>query len=323
MAATNRPEILDPALLRPGRFDRQVMVDRPDMRGREAILRVHARSIRLAPEVDLTEVAKRTPGFVGADLANLLNEAALLAARRDKPAVGMEEIDAAIDRVVAGLEKRTRLISSKEREVVAHHEAGHAIVAERGPTADPVHKISIIPRGVAALGYTPQVPSDDRYLLQRGELLDRLCVLLGGRAAEELVFGEISSGASNDLERATDIARRMITELGMSDALGPVTFHRPRGPLALDQREPLEGSRVYSEATAEVMDDEVRRLIVEAHDRARAILEHDRAALDELARRLLEKEVVDRAELRELMGTAPEQPEGRPEVGHIPPQAAD
>src|SRR5690606_2235872 len=324
MAATNRPEILDPALLRPGRFDRQVMVDRPDMRGREAILRVHARSIRLAPEVDLTEVAKRTPGFVGADLANLLNEAALLAARRDEPAVGMEEIDAAIDRVVAGLEKRTRLISPKEREVVAHHEAGHAIVAERVETADPVHKISIIPRGVAALGYTQQVPSDDRYLLQRGELLDRLCVLLGGRAAEELVFGEISSGASNDLERATDIARRMITELGMSgargpvtfhrpggpraagrrerlegprggraaeelvfgeissgashdleratdiarrmitelgmsDALGPVTFHRPRGPMALEQREQLEGPRVYSEATAEVMDDEVRR----------------------------------------------------------------
>src|SRR5690606_23706000 len=190
-----------------GRFDRQVMVDRPDMRGREAILRVHARSIRLAPEVDLAEVSRRTPGFVGADLANLLNEAALLAARRNRTAVGMDDIDAAIDRVVAGLEKKNRLISPKEREVVAHHEAGHAIVAERVPTADPVHKISIIPRGVAALGYTQQLPTDDRYLLQRGELLDRLCVLLGGRAAEELVFGEISSGASNDLERATDIAR--------------------------------------------------------------------------------------------------------------------
>src|SRR5690554_5418279 len=323
MSATNRPEILDPALLRPGRFDRQVVVDRPDMRGREAILRVHARAIRLAPEVDLAEVARRTPGFVGADLANMLNEAALLAARRDKTAVEMEEIDAAIDRVVAGLEKKTRIISPKERQVVAHHEAGHAIVAERMETADPVHKISIIPRGVAALGYTQQFPTDDRYLLQRGELLDRLCVLLAGRAAEELIFGEISSGASNDLERASDIARRMITELGMSDTLGPVTFHRPRGPMALEQREPFEGSRVYSEATAEVMDDEVRKLLVESHDRARAILERDRAVLEELARRLLEKEVVDRAELRELMGEPAEQGNGRPEVGHIPPQAAD
>ncbi|HEX7089488.1 MAG TPA: ATP-dependent zinc metalloprotease FtsH [Longimicrobiales bacterium] len=322
MSATNRPEILDPALLRPGRFDRQVMVDRPDMRGREAILRVHARAIRLAPEVDLAEVARRTPGFVGADLANMLNEAALLAARRDKAAVGMEEIDAAIDRVVAGLEKKTRIISPKERQVVAHHEAGHAIVAERVETADPVHKISIIPRGVAALGYTQQFPTDDRYLLQRGELLDRLCVLLAGRAAEELIFGEISSGASNDLERASDIARRMISELGMSEVLGPVTYGRPRGPFALEPREAMEGGRLYSEATARIMDDEVRRVLTGAHDRALSILQRDRGVLEELARRLLEKEVVDRAELRELMGKPADQGQGRPEVGHIPPRAA-
>src|SRR5690625_373010 len=231
MAATNRPEILDPALLRPGRFDRQVLVDRPDRLGREAILRVHAVDIKLAPEVDLAEVARRTPGFVGADLANLLNEAALLAARRDESAVSMAEIDEAVDRVLAGLEKKNRLINDREREIVAYHEGGHAIVAERVEHADPVHKISIIPRGVAALGFTQQVPLDDRYLLQRAELLDRLCVLLGGRAAEELVFGEISTGASNDLERASDIARRMVLEFGMSEMVG--LTHLSRAQLSL------------------------------------------------------------------------------------------
>src|SRR5690606_17535615 len=236
MAATNRPEILDPALLRPGRFDRQVVVDRPDKRGREAILRVHAAGIKLAPEVELSEVAKRTPGFVGADLANLLNEAALLAARRDKSAVTMEEIDEAIDRVVAGLEKKSRLIDERERRIVAYHEAGHAIVAERVETADPVHKISIIPRGVSALGYTQQLPTDDRYLLRHQELLDRLAVLLGGRAAEELVFGEVSTGAGNDLERASEIARRMVTEFGMSERLGPVHLSSRRTSLFLDGR---------------------------------------------------------------------------------------
>src|SRR5690606_30388616 len=208
--------------------DRQVVVDRPDRRGREAILRVHARGIRLGPDVDLGVVARRTPGFVGADLANLLNEAALLAARRDKDAVEAEDVDEAIDRVVAGLEKRNRLIHEREREIVAYHEAGHAIVAERVEHADPVHKISIIPRGVAALGFTQQVPSDDRYLIQRAELDDRMAVLLGGRAAEELVFGEISTGAGNDLERATEMARRMVAEFGMSEIVGPVTFHRRR-----------------------------------------------------------------------------------------------
>ena len=323
MAATNRPEILDPALLRPGRFDRQVLVDRPDRAGREAILRVHAVGIKLAPEVDLAEVARRTPGFVGADLANLLNEAALLAARRDEPAVTMQEIDEAIDRVLAGLEKKSRLINEREREIVAYHEGGHAIVAERVEHADPVHKISIIPRGVGALGYTQQLPMDDRYLLQRNELQDRLCVLLGGRAAEELVFGEISTGASNDLERASDIARRMVLEFGMSESVGLMHLIRARSPMLADPRETLrpEEGRSYSEATATAVDEEVRRLLDEAHDRALAILERDRAVLDELAARLLEKEVVDRSELREIMGEPPAEEDGPETV--VPPPGPD
>ena len=327
MAATNRPEILDPALLRPGRFDRQVVVDRPDKVGREAILRVHAAGIRLAPEVDLGVVAQRTPGFVGADLANLLNEAALLAARRDKPAVTMDELDEAIDRVIAGLEKKSRLINEKERRIVAYHEAGHAIVAERVPNADPVHKISIIPRGVSALGYTQQTPDDDRYLFRRRELEDRLAVLLGGRAAEELIFEEMSTGAGNDLERASEIARRMVTEFGMSDAIGPVRLAASQRAPFLDPREQLAegGGRSYSEETARIIDGEVRRIVSEAHDRAFSILGRDRPILEELAHRLLEKEVVDREELRELMGKPPHEPgeEDRPEIGHAPDQAAD
>ncbi len=318
MAATNRPEILDPALLRPGRFDRQVVVDRPDRQGRKAILDVHAKEIRLARDVDLDVVARRTPGFVGADLANLLNEGALLAARRDHSEVAMADIDDAIDRVVAGLEKRNRLINDKEREIVAYHESGHAIVAERVETADPVHKISIIPRGVGALGYTQQLPVDERYLLQRQELLDRLAVLLGGRAAERIVFNEISTGAGNDLERATDIARRMMGEFGMSDELGPVTYARKRRPTFLDLQDG-DGDRDYSEATAEKLDDEVRRVVTEAYERAQTILHGDRGVLDALAKLLLEKEVVDRGELRELMGKPAEEPgdSARPEVGHV------
>ncbi|HEX6938240.1 MAG TPA: ATP-dependent zinc metalloprotease FtsH [Longimicrobiales bacterium] len=328
MAATNRPEILDPALLRPGRFDRQVVVDRPDKRGREAILRVHASGIKLAPEVELGEVAKRTPGFVGADLANLLNEAALLAARRDKDAVTMEELDEAIDRVVAGLEKKSRLIDARERRIVAYHEAGHAIVAERVETADPVHKISIIPRGVSALGYTQQLPTDDRYLLRRQELLDRLAVLLGGRAAEELVFDEISTGAGNDLQRASEIARRMVTEFGMSETVGPVHLATRRSASFLDPREVVpgeDGGRGFSEETARVIDAEVRRLVSEAHDRAFDLLRADRAILEELAQRLLEQEVVDREELRRLMGKPPYEAgeESRPDIGHVPDQTVD
>jgi len=324
MAATNRPEILDPALLRPGRFDRQVVVDRPDMQGRRAILEVHAKEIALAGDVDLDIVARRTPGFVGADLANLLNEAALLAARGDKPAVTMDDVDAAIDRIIAGLEKRNRLVHDKEREIVAFHEAGHAIVAERVPHADPVHKISIIPRGVAALGYTQQLPTDDRYLVQRQELEDRIAVLLAGRAAEEIVFAEISSGAGNDLERATEIARRMVAELGMSEVLGPVTFVRRRPLFLQAQEDGATGD--YSEATAQTIDAEVRQLLVTAYARALEVLRTERAALDELARRLLEKEVVDRDELRALLGSAHERTsnaadERRPETGHAPSRA--
>ncbi len=323
MAATNRPEILDPALLRPGRFDRQVLVDRPDRAGRAAILRVHADQIELSDDVDMDLVARRTPGFVGADLANLLNEAALLAARRDHDRVEMRDIEEAIDRITAGLEKKNRLLHDKEREIVAYHEAGHAIVAERVEHADPVHKISIIPRGIAALGYTQQLPEDERYLIQRVELDDRIAVLLGGRAAEELVFGEISSGAGNDIERATDLARRMVAELGMSEVVGPVTFHRRRStflpaPAELERNE-------FSEATAQQIDGEVRRMLVEAYQRAFELLRHERRALDAVAQRLLETEVVDREELRTLLGSAPH---GRddsrhPELGHVPHSAAD
>ena len=323
MAATNRPEILDQALLRPGRFDRQVVVDRPDRAGREAILRVHAKEVKLAQDVNLEIVARRTPGFVGADLANVLNEAALLAARRDHTSVAMEEIEAAIDRVVAGLEKRNRLVSDKERKIVAYHEAGHAIVAERVEHADPVHKISIIPRGVGALGYTQQLPTEDRYLLQQQELLDRIAVLLGGRVAEQMVFKEISTGASNDLERCSDLARRMVAEFGMSARLGPVAYMPSRRAAFLSGPAP-EAEPGYSEATAQSIDEEVRRIIGEQQERAARILGEEGTILEELAKRLLEKEVVDRAELRELMGKPPEQPgdDKRPEVGHVPPSNA-
>jgi cell division protease FtsH len=264
---------------------------------------------------------------VGADLANLLNEAALLAARRDEPAVTMLEIDEAIDRVLAGLEKKSRLINEKEREIVAFHEGGHAIVAERMEHADPVHKISIIPRGMSALGYTQQLPMDDRYLLQRNELLDRLCVLLGGRCAEELVFHEISTGAANDLERASDIARRMVLEFGMSDVVGLAHLIRTRNPMLANPHDtlPIDEGHSYSETTATAVDAEVRRILSDAHDRAHHILEQDREVLDKLAERLLEKEVVDRSELREIMGMPPEAGDGEkaPELPEETPPGPD
>ncbi|HET7460545.1 MAG TPA: ATP-dependent zinc metalloprotease FtsH, partial [Longimicrobium sp.] len=305
MAATNRPEILDPALLRPGRFDRQILVDRPDVKGRLDILRIHSRGVSLDQSVDLERIARRTPGFVGADLANLLNEAALLAARRDKSQVTMLEIDDAVDRIVAGLEKKNRLINDKERTIVAYHEAGHAIVAERVPTADPVHKISIIPRGVAALGYTQQLPTEDRYLLQKQELMDRIAVLLGGRVAEEIVFNEISTGAGNDLERVTELARSMVMEYGMSRELGPVNLSGPRRMQFLGNDGDHTGARQYSEATAREIDSEIRGLIDGTYERVRRILTDDRGVLEVLAQRLLEKEVVDEAELREIMHLPP------------------
>ncbi|HET7584696.1 MAG TPA: ATP-dependent zinc metalloprotease FtsH, partial [Gemmatimonadaceae bacterium] len=260
MAATNRPEVLDAALLRAGRFDRQVVVDRPDVRGRAAILQVHARHVRLAPEVSLQVIAARTPGFAGADLANIVNEAALLAARKGKDAVGQADLEEAIDRVVAGLERKSRVLSETERDIVAHHEMGHALVAFNVAHADPVHKITIIPRGVAALGMTYQLPTEDRFLLTRSELEDRIAVLLGGRVAEELVYGEVSTGAHNDLERATEMARLMVMQYGMSEQLGPMTFGG--GPQAMFLRgSGLPQEREYSEESARRIDGETRSII--------------------------------------------------------------
>jgi cell division protease FtsH len=302
MAATNRPEILDPALLRPGRFDRHVLVDRPDIRGREAILRVHARGVRLAPAVDLRVLAARTPGFAGADLANVVNEAALLAARRGKDAVGMPELEEAIDRVVAGLEKKARVMSPREREIIAHHEAGHALVAESLPLADPVHRVSIIPRGIAGLGYTIQRPLEDRFVLTRAELLDRLAVLMAGRAAEELLFGQVSTAAQNDLQRANELARSMVTEYGMSDALGPLTLERERRAAFLPNSP--APSRDYAERTTEAVDAEVRRMLDQQHERVREILTRRRGALERLGKALLEREILEGDELRALLAAS-------------------
>ncbi len=299
IAATNRPEILDAALLRPGRFDRQILVDRPDINGREAILKIHARNVRLSPEVDLRKVAARTPGLVGADLANLVNEASLLAARRNKDMVGPAEFDEAIDRNFGGLEKKNRVMSPKEKEIVAYHEAGHAILAESVEHADPVHKISLIARGLGALGYTQQQPAEDRYLMTRSELLDRLAVLLGGRAAEELIYQEISTGAQSDLQKATNIVRSMVTEYGMSERLGLVTYER-EGKEALFLPETGSGKQ-YSEEKAAEIDEEIGRVMDEAHRRVNVILLEKRAVLDHLAHVLLEKEVLSGDELREIL----------------------
>ncbi|MET0487756.1 MAG: ATP-dependent zinc metalloprotease FtsH [Candidatus Rokuibacteriota bacterium] len=299
LAATNRPEILDQALLRPGRFDRQVIIDRPDLKGRTKILQVHTRTVTLAPALDLSLIAARTPGFVGADLANLVNEAALHAAREDKEAVDATDFDQAIDRIVGGLERKSRIISPKEKEIVAHHEAGHALVAESRERADKVAKISIIPRGVAALGYTQQQPTEDRYLMTRAELLDRLDVLLGGRVAEEIIFGDVSTGAHDDLQRASELVRHMVTQYGMSDALGLGTFERPRQALFLNGPNPTE--RVYSEDTARMIDREVRALLQAGHDRVRETLTAKRTVLETLAKVLIEQEVVDRDTLTALL----------------------
>jgi cell division protease FtsH len=299
MAATNRPEILDPALLRPGRFDRQVLVDRPDVKGREKILQLHARKIKLSPSVDLSVIAARTPGFVGADLANIVNEAALLAARQGKDAVEMTDLDEAIERVVAGLQKKSRVMNPKEKKTVAYHESGHALVAELVPGADPVSKISIIPRGIAALGYTQQTPTEDRYLMTRTELLLRIYVLLGGRVAEEMVFNDVSTGAQNDLQRATEIARTMVTQFGMSDKLGLVSLEGPRQPLFLPV--PMQSTKEYSDDTARLIDAEVKRILTEAHEKVKETLATHRAALEELAQLLLKKEVVERPELQAIL----------------------
>lgn len=302
MAATNRPEILDPALLRPGRFDRHVAIDRPDLIGREKILQVHSKQVTLAPSVELAAIAARTAGFAGADLANLVNEAALHAARTGKTAVDMKDFDEAIDRVIGGLEKKNRVINPMEKKTVAYHEAGHALVAEARPNADRVGKISIIPRGIAALGYTQQIPTEDRYLLKKSELLDRIDVLLGGRVAEELVFDDISTGAQNDLQRATDMARHMITHYGMSETLGLATFEEPRTSLFLNVPVPQQ-QPTYSERTAQAIDDEIRKILEDAHARVEQTLQANRGILEVLANLLLEKEVVDRATLDDLLST--------------------
>jgi len=308
MAATNRPDVLDPALLRPGRFDRQVIVDRPDLKGREAILHVHARGVALGDDVDLQIIAARTPGFTGADLANVINEAALLAARREKDAVGEAELEEAIDRVVAGLERKSRVMSEKEREIVATHEMGHALVALTVPNADPVHRVSIIPRGAAALGMTMQRPLEDRYLMTEPELKDRLAILLGGRTAEQIAFGQISTGAQNDLERATEIARAMVVEYGMSEKLGPLSFGRD-GFRGAEGRLLFPGERPeMSEQTARVVDEEVSRIVSEARDRAREIIEGKKGLLYRLAELLMIREVLEGKDLTEYVEGAREIP---------------
>ena len=292
MAATNRPEVLDQALLRPGRFDRQVVVDRPDRRGRAAILQVHARRVRVADDVDLELVAARTPGFAGAELANVVNEAALLAARRDRSAVTMNDLEEAIDRVSMGLERRSRVITPAERRRVAYHELGHAVVALSCPHADPVHRVSIVPRGVAALGVTQQLPAEDRHLLTRPELEDRLAVMMGGRAAERLIFGDVSSGAQNDLQQATALARRMVEQFGMSERVGPVALSAPDTFLDADTR-----SEARPAALAAVADEEVQALLRAADERAHALLAERRDDVERLARMLLERETIEGPDL--------------------------
>ncbi len=308
LAATNRPEILDSALLRAGRFDRQVLVDRPDKKGRVQILQVHMKRVKLAPDVDAEKVAALTPGFTGADLANLVNEAALLATRRGADATSMADFSNAVERIVAGLEKRNRLLNPKEREIVAYHEMGHALVALALPGVDPVHKVSIIPRGIGSLGYTIQRPTEDRFLMTREELENKMAVALGGRAAEWIVFGHLSTGAADDLRRVTDIARSMVTRYGMSEKLGHVAYDRdPRSFLTGPDLPPPPRDRDYAEKTAATVDEEVRAIVEKAFQRALDLLRERRAILDRTARRLLETETLEEAELAQLV----EQPQSR------------
>lgn len=299
MAATNRPEILDRALLRAGRFDRQIVVDKPGLDDRVAILELHTRNIKLGPDVNLRVVAQRTPGLVGADLANICNEAAIIAVRENQEAVGMRHFEAAIDRVIAGPEKKSRTLNEQEKRRVAYHESGHALVAEIVPTGEPVHKVSIIPRGAAALGFTLQLPIEEKFLATEDELRDKITILLGGRTAEELVFGNISSGTHNDLEKASEIARAMVCQLGMSKKLGPLTYGK-RQQLAYLNIEGTE-ERNFSEETARLIDSEVRELIEEGQRRAREILTERRATLDEIARVLQDREVVSGEEIKEII----------------------
>ncbi|OPX23667.1 MAG: cell division protein FtsH [Planctomycetales bacterium 4484_113] len=298
LSATNRPDVLDPALLRPGRFDRRIVVDNADAKGRENILKIHLKNKPLASDVDIAVIARRTPGFSGADLRNVANEAALLAARKNHNHVSMADLEEAVDRVLAGPERRSKVITEKERKIIAYHELGHAIVAYQLPGTDPVHKVSIIPRGLA-LGYTLQLPEEDTFLLSREQLLNRISVLLGGRTSEELVFGQITTGAANDFERSTELAREMVTRFGMSDELGPLTFGKKDASMFLGKA--LMEDRNYSEMIASKIDQEVKRIITECHQQARDVLERSREALDRIATVLIDRETLDRAEFEQLM----------------------
>lgn len=298
LAATNRPDVLDPALLRPGRFDRHIMVPNPDLKGREEILKVHTRNIKLGPEVDLKVIARRTPGFVGSDIANLVNEAALLAAREDKKAVEIKEFEEAIDRVIAGPQRKSRMISEREKKIIAYHEAGHTLVAKLIPGTDPIHKVSIIPRG-PALGYTLQLPLEDKYLSTKTEITDKLTVFLGGRAAEELAFNELTTGAENDLQQATEIAHKMICEYGMSDKLGPLTLRKKESEIFLGRDFTKE--KAYSEKTAQMIDEEVKKIVEDCRDRAKDLLKKNKAKLDRLAKALIEKEILTGEEVEEIL----------------------
>ena len=300
LAATNRPETLDPALLRPGRFDRQVLVDRPDLKGREAILKIHAKDVKLSDAVDLRTTATRTPGFAGADLANLVNEAALLAARRSSTVVEQEDFSEAIERVVAGLEKKSRVLNDKEKKIVAYHEVGHALVGAMMPGTDEIEKISIVPRGMAALGYTLQLPTEDRFLRDEDELKGQIATLLGGRSAEEVIFGSITTGASNDLQRATDLAEQMVTTYGMSQVLGPLAYDRAQRNTFLDGGMP-NARRPISEETAKAIDEEVKSIVEAGHRRALDILKQNRDLLETLAQQLIEDEVIEGPPLREQL----------------------
>ena len=302
MAATNRPDILDPALLRPGRFDRHVVIDRPDLEGRKGILRVHARGKPFDETVALDTVAKRTPGFTGADLANVINESALLAARWGKKAIGMREVDEAIDRVMAGPERKSRIMSDREKRVIAYHESGHALAAHVLPNTDPVHKISVIARG-RALGYTLTLPEEDKFMMTREELSDELAMLLGGRVAEELIVGDITTGAANDIERATKIARQMVTEYGMSDMIGPLTLGQKQHEVFLGRD--FAAQPDYSEQVAFEIDNEVRRMIDQAHDEALEILQEQRQKLDQMAALLIERETIDKEDIERLLTDVP------------------
>ncbi len=299
IAATNRPDILDPALIRPGRFDRQVVVDRADLKGREGILKIHTRKLTLAKSVDLSIIARRTSGFTGADLANLANEAALLAARRNKKEIEMSDLEESIDRVIAGPQRKSRIISDKEKKIIAYHESGHALVAKFLPGTNPVHKISIIPRGYHALGYTLQLPTEDRFLATKKEMLDNIKVMLGGRAAEVIVFKEISTGASNDIEHATEIAHKMVCEYGMSDKLGAITYGKNSAEVFIGKD--LLKEKNYSDETAELIDEEVKDIVSEAFDSAKSILIKNKKLMDKLATTLLEKEVIEGEDIEKML----------------------